>query len=170
MKNKKAAFDIKDLPWLAITFGIGVITLAITASIVGDIKTSYSKPSQTQINESDAVNLLWGNNTNMTLDHNEASVLSVYNCSGGTTIDSGSYTVYFDTGKIQCDTNSTVSQDSTPMCVNYSYLVDDEPYNITVSGGKGQLNFSNWFTTIGLVLGAVVVLTTLGYLGFIRKG
>lgn len=170
MKNKKATFDIKDLPWLAITFGIGVIVLAIAASIVSDVKDDIDRPSQAVVNESDAVNLLWTNVTNMTLDNNEVTVTTVYNCSGDGIIAAASYTVYSTDGKIYCKNNDTSAPDGTAMCINYTYLADNEAYNITVKGGQGQLNFSNWFATIGLVLGAIVILTTLGYLGFIRKG
>lgn len=172
-KHKKATYDVKDIPWLALIVGIGIVIAAIVTNVISDVRTSHSRPSTSIVNESDAVNLLWGNNTNMTLDFGKVTVSAVYNCSDGadfTTINPGNYTVFSALGYIQCDINSTFPADGNAVCVNYTFLRDDEVYNITTKGLKGQLSFSNWFPTIGLVLGAIVVIVTMGYFGYLRRG
>ena len=40
--QSKKGYTIGDLPWLAITFGIGVIVLSIVAQIVGDVKSTQT--------------------------------------------------------------------------------------------------------------------------------
>ena len=89
MKRNKKAYTIGDIPWIAITFGVGVIVLAIVADIVGDVKTTM-------------------------------------------------------------DTNSTAE-------------------NLTTKGMEGILKIANWLPTIGLVLGAVIVIVALSVL-FVFKG
>ena len=88
LKNKKA-YTIGDIPWIAITFGVGVIVLSIVADIIGEVKTTM-------------------------------------------------------------DTNSTAE-------------------NLTVKGLEGTLKIANWLPTIGLVLGAVIVIVALSVL-FVFKG
>lgn len=39
--NKKG-YSIADIPWIAITFGTGVIVLSIVAQIVGDVQATQS--------------------------------------------------------------------------------------------------------------------------------
>ena len=92
MKNKKA-YTIGDIPWIAITFGVGIITLSIAASIVGDIH---------------------------------------------------------DQQEFDADGNATRE-------------------NITGKGLAGLTRLGNWFPTIGLVLGAVIVIVALSVL-FVFKG
>ena len=168
--NKKAGYDFKDISWIAITLGVGILILSITTTIVGDVRKAHPRDGNFVANESDAVNLVWYNATNMTLDHLDVSVSAVYNCtpgSGDETIPSSNYTVFSSLGKIQCDDNVT---DTMIVCVNYSYLDEDAVYNLTYKGEQGQVKFANWLPTIGLVLGAIIVITTLFALGFVKKG
>ena len=88
MKGKKA-YTIGDIPWIAITFGVGIIVLAIVADIVGDVKTTQT--------------------------------------------------------------------------------VDDADYNVSAKGLSGLAKIANWLPTIGLVLGAVIVIVALSVL-FVFKG
>ena len=86
---KKKAYTIGDIPWIAITFGVGVIVLAIVADIVGDVKSTQT--------------------------------------------------------------------------------TDAADYNVSVKGELGLLKIGNWLPTIGLVLGAVIVIVALSVL-FVFKG
>jgi len=88
MKGKKA-YTIGDIPWIAITFGVGIIVLAIVADIVGDVR---------------------GTQTSMEAD-----------------------------------------------------------YNVSTKGLSGLQKVANWLPTIGLVLGAVIVIVALSVL-FVFKG
>lgn len=45
----------------------------------------------------------------------------------------------------------------------------DAGTNISLAGGKGLLKVANWFTTIGLVFGAVIVISALGMLFIFNK-
>jgi len=172
--NKRATYDFKDIAWIAVIIAVGIIVLSVSASVVQELRDDYTRPSATVINESDAVNLVWGNNTNMSLDYGKVTVSAVYNCTDSPTIGTGNYTVFSTEGKIQCDTNSSAANnlpvDDDLICVNYTYLADDEYWNVTDRGHKGQQKLSGWFPTIGIAIGAVIVITTLGYLGFVRKG
>jgi len=89
LKRNRKAYTIGDIPWLAITFGIGVIVLSIVGQIVGDVKTSQTE-------------------------------------------------------------NSTA-------------------YNISHLGGQGVLKMANWMPTIGLVLGAVIVIVALSVLFVFKR-
>ena len=86
---KKKAYTIGDIPWIAITFGVGVIVLAIVADIVGDVRDTQTS------NEAD--------------------------------------------------------------------------YNTSTKGLEGLTKIANWLPTIGLVLGAVIVIVALSVL-FVFKG
>jgi len=88
MKNKKA-YTIGDIPWLAITFGIGVIVLSIVGQIVGDVK----------------------------------------------------------------DTQTANSIEA----------------NVSLKGQEGLLKMANWMPTIGLVLGAVIVIVALSALFVFKR-
>ena len=167
--NKKAEYDFKDIAWIAVTLGVGIMILSVATTIIGDIRESHPRPGVAIDNESDAVNLIWGNNTNMTLDNHEVSVAVVINCSNGAIIPTTNYTVYSTAGQIQCDDNST-THDGTEICINYSYLSTDSVYNLTIKGEQGTIKLSNWLPTIGVIIGAVIVIGVLFTLGFIKKG
>ena len=92
MKLNKKAYTIGDIPWIAITFGVGVIVLSIVANIITDVKTSLAPG-----------------------------------------------------------------------------VANDTVYNITEKGEAGILKIANWLPTIGLVLGAVIVIVALSVL-FVFKG
>jgi len=169
--------DIKALPVIAIIFGVAVITLAICTTIILDIRTDLDRDSAAVVNESDAVSLVWGNSTNMTLDYQYVSVSTVANCTGTghTTVGSGNYTVYSSLGKIQCDLNQsdltgngTFPHDGDVMCVNYTHLVEDYSWNTTTKGTQGLFSIAQWLPTIGLVIGAIIVLGILILLGYIK--
>ena len=174
MKNyKKGTYSISDIPWLAIILGVGIIVLAITTTIVGDLRDDHSRPSDSIINES---GFTWTNNTNLTLAHDEISVSSIYNCTtttpgGSATYNALAYTVFSSEGKVlPVDNNTYAAPDGTAACINYSHIADDTYWNTTLSGQRGQMAIGNWFPIIGLVTGAIIILTTLYLLGFIRKG
>ena len=168
--NKKAEYDFKDIAWIAVTLGVGIMILSVATTIIGDIRESHPRPGVAIDNESDAVNLIWGNNTNMTLDNQEVSVAVIINCSNGGIISPTVYTVYSFAGQIQCNDNDSSTPDGTEMCVNYSYLSTDSVYNLTIKGEQGTIKLSNWLPTIGVIIGAVIVIGVLFTLGFIKKG
>ena len=93
LKINKKAYTIGDIPWLAITFGIGIIVLAIVAQIVADVRTDI------------------GDATNATAE-----------------------------------------------------------FNITTQGLEGLTKIANWLPTIGLVLGAVIVIVALSALFIFKRG
>lgn len=86
-KHKKA-YTIADIPWIAITFGTGVIVLSIVAQIVGDVKSTQTS--------------------------------------------------------------------------------DTYEYNVSLKGQEGLYKIANWLPTIGLVLGAVIVIVALAVLFTMR--
>ena len=168
--NKKAGYDFRDIAWIAVTLGIGIVILSIVTTIIGDVRDSHDRLGVPIGNESDAVNLIWGNSTLMSLDNQDVSVTVLYNCTGSGIISPTNYTVFSADGQIQCNNNDSSAPDGTEMCVNYSYLSADTVYNLSNKGEQGTLKLSNWLPTIGLVLGAVMVITVLFALGFIKKG
>ena len=89
MFKSRKGFTIGDIPWLVITFGVGVIVASIVGQIVGDVKATQTAAS------------------------------------------------------IEA--------------------------NISNAGQQGIVKIANWFTTIGLVIGAVIVITALGALFMFKK-
>ena len=83
IRNKKG-YTIADIPWIAITFGTGVIVLSIVSQIVGEIKSTQTS--------------------------------------------------------------------------------DTYEYNVSLKGQSGLYKIANWLPTIGLVLGAVIVIVALAVL------
>lgn len=53
--------------------------------------------------------------------------------------------------------------------VKGTQTADTPEYNISDKGEQGLLKIANWFTTIGLVLGAVIVITALGALFIFKR-
>lgn len=167
MKNKKAQIssNINLLTFAAIVFVVLVIIVTVGAIVATNLKENIGRDSNSVVNESDGTNLLWGNNTNMTLDHIEVTVSSVYNCSVGsdfTTVGAGNYTVFSSVGKIQCDYNSSVVNSSFPhdgnaVCVNYTYLDRNSAYNVSVQGEQGLLTFSDFFGVIAIIIVLVII-------------
>ena len=79
---KKKGYSLVEIPFLAMVFGVGIITTSIVAQIVGDVRADQT--------------------------------------------------------------------------------IDTVQYNVSTKGLAGQLKFANWFSTIGLILGAVIVISALG--------
>ena len=98
----KKAYDISQIPWLAITFGIGVIVLSVVSQIVGEVKST------------------------------------------------------------QCTWNSTINDCAATTGGS------TEASNITTKGALGLSKVANWLPTIGLVVGAVIVITALSVLFVMR--
>jgi len=173
MKNKKAQIgsNINLLTFASVMFVILVIIITVGAIVATNLKTNIGRDSISVLNESDGTNLLWGNNTNMTLDHTEVTVSAVYNCSAAdgaaehTTIGSGNYTVFSTEGIILCLTNQTevtgangtFPVDGNPVCVNYTYLERNAAYNVSAQGETGLLIFSDFFGVIAIVIILVVI-------------
>lgn len=88
LKSKKG-YTIGDIPWIAITFGVGVIVLSIVGDIVSDVRDTQT--------------------------------------------------------------------------------VDSAEYNVSTKGLTGLIKIGNWLPTIGLVLGAVIVIVALSVLFIFRK-
>ena len=89
--NKKG-YTIGDIPWIAITFGVGIIVLSIVSDIVGDVQDTYGDSA-----------------------------------------------------------------------------TDNATGNITKAGLSGLTKIANWLPTIGLVLGAVIVIVALSVLFMFKK-
>lgn len=170
MKNKKAQIssNINLLTFASIVFVVLVIIVTVGSIVATNLKENIGRDAIPVVNESDAANLLWGNNTNMTLDHTEVNVLSVYNCSVGddfTTIHPINYTVFSDEGIIQCDTNNTLDDgangtfpvDGDAVCVNYTYLDWNSAFNVSVQGEEGLLTFGDFFGVIAIIIVLVVI-------------
>lgn len=88
MKSKKA-YTIGDIPWIAVTFGVGIIVLSIVADIVVDVKSTQTS--------------------------------------------------------------------------------GDADFNVSGKGEAGLQKIANWFPTIGLVLGAVIVIVALSVLFMFKR-
>ena len=133
IKNKKG-FSIADIPWLVITFGVGVIAASIVASIIGGV-------SSTQC-------------TSGTYDEGDCRVCpTTGNCANGCT--------YNATGNECYNASGTTG---------ISALSDRGiGFNISTAGSGGVTKLANWFTTIGLVIGAVIVITALGALFMFKR-
>jgi len=92
LNKDKKAYTIGDIPWIAITFGVGIIVLSIIADIVQDVQDTFD------------------------------------------------YSVEGNASR-----------------------------NVTTKGLEGVQKIGNWLPTIGLVLGAVIVIVALSVL-FVFKG
>lgn len=88
--RSKKGYTIGDIPWIAITFGVGILVLSIVGQIVGDVRAT------------------------------------------------------------QTDTASAA-------------------YNISTKGLSGVAKIANWLPTIGLVLGAVIVIVALSVLFIFKR-
>jgi len=107
--------------------------------------TVFLESSTTVTNESDATNLVWGNNTNMTLDNDDVvSLVNLYRCNDSVVIGSGNYTLFALEGKIQCDFNDSIyAPDTSPICVNYTYGTTSlGSGNYTVNYQEGSINLT----------------------------
>lgn len=147
----------------AVLFVVTIVVITVGAQITTTLRDNIDRGRVAVDNESDAVNLLWGNNTNMTLDFDEVSVTALYNCTGSAIISTGNYTVFSSLGIIQGDSNSSDTQphDGNPVCVNYTYLNDPMAYNVSDTGGKGILTFSDYFSVLTTIIVLVVIVTLL---------
>lgn len=151
-KNKKA-YTIADIPWIAIVLGVGVIVLSITSQIVGDIRdTGKVDDTSTSINESVA--------------HGGSLAQAQYYVSTQQCVN-GTYWQDEFTLTTECNISSggvvTTMNESTVL-INYTYYTPTGEYNITLLGQRGQLKLADWIPTIGLVLGAVIVIVALSVL------
>ncbi len=130
---------------------LGLVLLTSTSDTI-DLITQ----SQVQTNESDAVNLLWVNGTNMTLDYGNVSVSEVRNCTDATVIASTDYTVYATVGRIQANVRGNESHggaiDNTAVCVDYSYTPADYIANSTT---RTLINLIILFFALGIFGGAI---------------
>lgn len=111
MKISKKGYTIADIPFIAVIFGVGIISLSIIASIVGDIRTTQCASD----------GYVWNTTTN------------------------------------NCQVNDAAGSTAGSYATNTSKV-----------GLSGLLKISNWLPTIGLVLGAVIVITALSVLFTMR--
>jgi hypothetical protein len=93
-------------------------------------------------------------------------------CVGGTYDDGNCWKCVMNTSCAGCTynpTNNTCYNGSSVVRSGYAYADNTFAFNVSEQGTQGQMKLSNWLPTIGLILGAVVVISILGYMGY-KKG
>ena len=135
----------------SIMFVVIIVIVVVGANVTTTLKDNVGRSTLEVDNESDSVNLLWVNNTNMTLDNTDATVQTVYSCNDSTTISADNYTVFSALGIIQIDDNSTAQIGQNNMtCVNYTFL------DVYVMGATNYTVFGEEGKILGLINGTTV--------------
>lgn len=155
--------ELGDMKEYIVTIAIIVMLGATLAIAITDFRGNIDTSSSSVVNESDGTNLIWGNNTDMTVDFVGVgiSVSSISNCSGGdySQVSPDNYTVTSSTGTIQCNTNSSwFPKDGDAMCINYSYIPMDSAYNISSNGLGGIKNSTEYIDTTGTIIGIAILI------------
>ena len=129
----KKGFELSQLPYLAVIFGVGILIASIAGQIVGETRNT---------------------GCDYVVDDNKCmTCITTGGCTAGCTYNSSGNTCYNSSGTVA---NSAVTSHNTE-------------WNISENGMLGQQKFANWFPTIGLVIGAVIIIGALGLLFKLRQ-
>lgn len=163
LKNRKA-YSFADIPWIAVILGVGIITLSIMTEITGQIKDDTKKSETTSItNETVTLSSLVGKLSQAGLYIGFSSCM---NETRGVTVEIGLYCNISSDGIVKVSsTNFSASSDAL---IAYTHYTPTYEYNITVAGLRGELKLADWFPVVGLVLGAIIVITALTILFTMR--
>lgn len=156
-------YEIKDIPWLVITLGLGVLVLSIISTVMQDVKEDSISTNLTQIrNESfDFINNSYIQLANARISPNSQVVTYNLTTADAFILPTSNYTMDFVGGRIII-TNLSTSPIflNNSMNISYSFITDiyKASTNVTSKGAVGAQKFAGWFITLGLIAGLIIVL------------
>src|SRR3990167_267825 len=156
MKNKKGTWSIESISILALIFGLGIVITSIIGDVTTNIKEGITRNTLIIHNETTTTITV---GTSTSLNNLYASAISWVKYNNGTVSLGSTEFSLVNANKDNSQLNITnLSQANNSFLVNFPFLKQKVPFNVSQKGQKGQINFSNWFVTIGLVVGGSIIL------------
>lgn len=162
-------FSLKNLPYYAIILGVGILIASIMASVSSDLEKTQTNSISNYWNNS----LTFKNNSEISLTYNIASLTDVTLWCNTSLVKAGgtlfhNYTVS-TTGVTLYNQSPSTEQDpdfgSCNLNFTYRYYYGSAERNLTGIAKGGMAKFANWFTTIGLILGVIILIGVIyGYM------
>lgn len=161
-------YSLKTLPYLALILGLGFIITSVLGQVTSDIKVDQDISNTTKIgNESITVNMqTTGNNFSVlgTVSSSVSSIFEVWNAT-----NPGASTTKVGAGNYSFLANGTfilLNERYNNTALNVTYVVNNKNLgtlasNLTGKAQAGITKFGDWFPTIGLIVGAIIVLGVL---------
>lgn len=163
-------YTFKSIPYLALIIGLGVIIASIMTETVGDLKEEQDYSSAAYGNQT----LTWaGNNTGISFAVSPVSTSSVILYNNATKVNKGAnytvtqYQITITNASLiwnainGTNLNSPNALVTDNLNVSFTYEYDSAERNISKKGLDGQQRLANWFPTIGLILGAILIISVL---------
>ena len=174
--------ELKTITTTGIIFGVAIIIMTIMTQIVKETRTTQAETNTNSVINESLGNIIGNSSVNVETITTEGfsldtSSVGIFNTTTPATssnltqtLSSGNYTVYSNGTILFNNLEGEYNKSNAVMKINYSYKATslDYKWNISSKGLIGQSKLANWNVTIGLVLGAILVITTLSILFAMR--